>query len=283
MHEYDVAMKNILTRPGSALLFALTGCSELNWLNVELPKVNNLRVDLLGARPNGQLIHFEFQSRNDAALPNRMGEYLFAIRRRYRRLPRQIVLYVGEKPMRKNNSLAGPDLAYRFHMLDIRDLDGNTFLASPNLSDTVVTILTRIGSEPAVLRQILRRITKAPAEEREKALAELSILAGLRRLKSEIEREAHRMPITEDIMDNELVAPWIKKGIRQGREEGREEGIVLGRAEGQVKLLVGLIRKRFGRVPVAVQKRLSTLSSQALTDVGLRLLDAQSIDELFKD
>jgi hypothetical protein len=49
MHEYDVALKRILTRPGSALLFALTGASELRWLNVELPKVNNLRVDLLGA------------------------------------------------------------------------------------------------------------------------------------------------------------------------------------------------------------------------------------------
>jgi hypothetical protein len=41
MHEYDVALKRILTRPGSALLFALTGAAKLRWLNVELPKVNN--------------------------------------------------------------------------------------------------------------------------------------------------------------------------------------------------------------------------------------------------
>ena len=48
MHEYDVALKRILTRPGSALLAALTGLDTLNWLNVEMPSVRNLRVDTLG-------------------------------------------------------------------------------------------------------------------------------------------------------------------------------------------------------------------------------------------
>ena len=62
MHEYDVALKRILT--------------------VELPKVNNPRVDLLGARPDGELIHLEFQSRNQKDLVFRMGEYRFAIARR---------------------------------------------------------------------------------------------------------------------------------------------------------------------------------------------------------
>src|SRR5580658_343371 len=47
MHEYDVALKNILTRPGSSVLAELTGASSLKWLNVEAPKVNNRRVDLL--------------------------------------------------------------------------------------------------------------------------------------------------------------------------------------------------------------------------------------------
>jgi hypothetical protein len=89
MHEYDVALKRILTRPGSSLLFALTGCAELLWLNVELPKVNNLCVDLLGAAPSGESIHFEFQTRNRRDLPVRMGEYAFSIRRRYGKYPRR--------------------------------------------------------------------------------------------------------------------------------------------------------------------------------------------------
>jgi hypothetical protein len=51
MHEYDVTLKNILTRPGSSVLAQLTGLSSLKWLNVEAPKVSNRRVDLLGELP----------------------------------------------------------------------------------------------------------------------------------------------------------------------------------------------------------------------------------------
>jgi hypothetical protein len=131
------ALTRILTRPGSASLFALTGATGLRWLSVELPKVNNLRVDLLGARPDGELVHLEFQSRNRRDLLFRMGEYRFAIARRYARLPRQIVLYVGEKLLRMTSSIKDEDTTYRFHLVDIRDLDGGTLPASKNLSDNI--------------------------------------------------------------------------------------------------------------------------------------------------
>jgi hypothetical protein len=62
MHEYDVALKRILTRPGSLLLTALTGSPSLRWLNVEAPLVRNLRVDLLGESPDGGLVHVELQA-----------------------------------------------------------------------------------------------------------------------------------------------------------------------------------------------------------------------------
>ena len=98
MQEYDVTLKRIITRPGSALLNALTGESSLRWLNVETPLVRNLRVDLPGETASGELIHIELQSRNEKDFAPRMAEYLFALARRYRRVTRQVVLYVGEKP-----------------------------------------------------------------------------------------------------------------------------------------------------------------------------------------
>jgi hypothetical protein len=33
MHQYDVALKRILSRPGSAFVKALTGCTELRWFD----------------------------------------------------------------------------------------------------------------------------------------------------------------------------------------------------------------------------------------------------------
>jgi hypothetical protein len=107
MHEYDVALNRILTRPGSVLLAALTGSSSLRWLNVEAPLVRNLRVDLLGESPDGELVHIELQSRNEKDFPMRMGEYSFGVALRHGRLPRQVALYVGAEPLRRRGGPQG--------------------------------------------------------------------------------------------------------------------------------------------------------------------------------
>lgn len=148
MHEYDVALKNILTRPGSTLLADLTGSSSLRWLNVETPKVSNRRVDLLGESDAGHLIHLELQSRNERRFPLRMAEYRLGIAQRYGRLPRQIALYVGEAPLRMRNFIEALDLSFRFHLVDIRDLDGERLLASGNMGDNVTAVLTRWATSP---------------------------------------------------------------------------------------------------------------------------------------
>jgi predicted transposase YdaD len=294
MHAYDVALKRILTRPGSALLRLLAGAdgdeaTEIRWLNVELPKVNNLRVDLLGAWPDGGLIQFEFQSRNEKGLAFRMAEYKFAVHRRYGQLPRQVVLYVGEKPLRMRSSIRDPDLRYRFHLRDVRELDGEALLASGNLSDNVIAVLTRLGEEPGTVRRVLAKVAEGPAAQRREALSELSVLAGLRRLNGELKRESEKMPIRENIMDNPYVGPIIRQAVAEGIEkamaEGREKGLAEGKAEGkaqgQVEILLRQIEKKFGAVSGRARKRISSLPPAELEAASLRLLDAEKIGDLF--
>ena len=273
MHEYDVALKNILTRPGSSILTQLTGASSLRWINVEVPKVSNPRVDLLGELPDENLVHIELQSRNEKDFPLRMAEYLVGIRRKYGRLPRQVALYVGEAPMLMDDRMEGPDVSVRFHLVDIRELDGEQLLASPHMGDNVLAVLTSLGEQPRVVRRILERIVAGSPGEREQALAELLILARLRRLHGEVIRETGKMPILEDIMDHEIIGPAIRKGMAKGRIEGR--------VEGQVEILLSLIRTRFGRIPPAVVQRIAALKPAQLKRVGVRLLDAERLEDLF--
>jgi hypothetical protein len=167
----------------------------------------------------------------------------------------------------------GPGVSVRFDLVDIRDLDGERLLASANVGDNVLAVLTRFGEQPQVVRRILGGIAAGPAGERDRALAELLILARLRQLSSEVIRETRNMPILEDIMDHDIIGP----AIRQGRAEGRVEG----RVEGQVEILLSLIEKRFGRVPATVGKRIAALKPAQLKRVGLRLLDARRIEDLF--
>jgi hypothetical protein len=73
------------------------------------------------------------------------------------------------------------------------------------------------------------------------------------------------MPILLDIMDNEVFGPLIRQG----------------RAEGQLEMLTGMIEKKFGAVPPRVRKRLAALKPKQLKAAGLRLLDANRIEDIF--
>jgi Domain of unknown function (DUF4351) len=116
---------------------------------------------------------------------------------------------------------------------------------------------------------VLKRIQAGPAEERDEALAEFSIVAGLRKLIAEVKREASKMPIQEDIMDDEVLGPWL----RQKHAEGR--------VPGKVELLMGLVEKKFSVIPPRIRKRIALLKPDQLKAAGLRLLDARRIEDLF--
>ena len=280
MHEYDVTLKSILTRAGGSALAELSGFELTRWYSTELPVVRHRRADLLGETNNGQLVHIELQSTNQAHMAVRMLEYAVAIRRKFRRFPRQVVLYVGNAPLRMKRRLKEPDLDYRCRFVDIREFDSEALLASGSLEDNLIAVLARFGNERELLRRVLSRIARCDAGQRGAALGELMVLAGLRRLGTAVEREISQMPILDDIMDHEVLGRERRRGMEIGRAEGRVEGRVEGRAEGERKVIVRMIRKRFGSVPKWAMKRVETLSDPERERVELRLLDAASLEEL---
>lgn len=127
MHEYDVALKLVLRGSAKLALSELTGMAVESWVDAELPKIQNRRADLLGETADGGMVHLELQSSNDTAMPLRMAEYCLGIFRLFGRLPRQVVLHVGEEPLRMESELRGPAVWFRFETRDIRDLDSSAF------------------------------------------------------------------------------------------------------------------------------------------------------------
>src|SRR5207244_3754274 len=156
--EYDVALKLLLRGSAKLTMQALTGTVIEKWLDVELPKVQNTRVDLLGQTADGSLVHLELQSGNDATMPLRMAEYCLGIFRLFGRFPRQTVLYVGEPPLRMEADLRGPDLWFRFRAIDIRDLDGDRLLESEEVGDNLIAILARLRDHKDAVRRIAQKI-----------------------------------------------------------------------------------------------------------------------------
>jgi predicted transposase YdaD len=274
MQEYDVALKLLLQRPAPLTLRELTGTAIAKWLDMELPKVQNLRVDLLGETVGGDLIHLELQSGNDAVMPLRMLEYCIGVRRLYGRFPRQILLYVGEPSLQMEDRLHGPDLSFSYRLVDIRTLDGDRLLRSEDVGDNVIAILAQLRDHKAAVRKIVERIAALATAERETALAQLMILAGLRRLSREVEQEARKMPIDLDIREHEVLGPMFKEAELQGELKGE--------LKGELNVLRRLIGRRFGAIPAWADEWLAGRSTAELEELSERLLDARGLEELLK-
>jgi hypothetical protein len=268
MQEYDVTLKLLLQGSTSLTMRELTGTAIVKWLDVELPKVQNLRLDLLGETADGSLVHVELQSSNDPSMPFRMVEYCLGVRRLFGQFPRQILLYVGEAPMRMENQLRGPDLSFEYRLIDIRTLDGDRLLESDDVGDNVIAILARLRDHKVVVRKVVERIAGLAMAARETALAQLMILAGLRHLSKAVEQETRKMPIDLDIRDHEVLGPLIKEAEQKAEQKG--ERTILRRQ----------IQKRFGALPGWAGERLAALSASELEDLSERVLDAESVEEL---
>lgn len=270
MQEYDIALKLLLQSSAKLTLRELTGTAIAKWLDVELPKVQNLRLDLLGQTVDGELIHLELQSGNDAAMPFRMLEYCLGVQRLCGQFPRQILLYVGDAPLRMESELRGPNLLFQYRLIDIRTLDGDRLLESDEVGDNVIAILAQLRDHKEAVRKIFARIAGLAAAERETAKTQLLILAGLRHLAATVELEAQNMPIDLDIRDHEVIGPWIIDAERKGERKG------------ELKILRRVIEKRFGAIPSWAAEQLATRSSAELEELSVRVLDAQGIEELLK-
>lgn len=275
MNEYDVTLKLLLQGSADLTMRLLTGGPVQRWLNVELPEIQITRMDLLGETPDGGLIHIELQSGHDREMALRMAEYCLRVYRRTSRLPRQVVLYVGDRPVRMATELVGPGLRFHYELIDVKDLDGASLLGSSNIGDNIFAVLTNLPDLRAAVRLIVARIAQLPsASEREIVLRQLMILAGLRNAEDLVSREAANVPITKDFREHKVFGPIYQEWFEKGRLEGE--------AGGELKILLRQIERRFGKLPSHFKDYLAKRSSSELEELSLRVLDARSLDDFLK-
>jgi len=262
MQEYDIALKLLLRGSAKLTIHELAGAAVTRWLDVELPKVENPRVDLLGELEDGSLVHLELQSANEAVMPLRMAEYCLRVFRLFGQFPRQILLYVGEAPLRMASELRGAHVWFEYRTVDMRDLDGDRLLESDDVGDNVIAILARLRDHKDAVRKIVAKIAGLAPPDRDVAFGQLVILAGLRRLGKTLEKEIREMPVYMDILEHEILGPAF--------------------ARGELTILRRQIEKRFGPIPAWAEERLANWPPRDLEELGVRMLDAQSLEDLLK-
>jgi hypothetical protein len=274
MSRFDTVLKELLLGSRSILVEDLAGSPVVEWLNVELPRTRNARVDLMGWLEDGRLWHLELQSENDDDIDWRSLEYFVLIRRQFKTAPTQVTLYVGEEPMRMGGSIELDSLHFRHRIVDIRTLDAERLLASENLSDNLMAILCRIENRRETVRRILRRIAAMPAPQRADSLARLLVLSGLRGAGALVIEESRTMPVVIDPMKNPVLRQWYEEAFARGQVEGVDQGIDV--------ILRRLLERRFGALPEWALDRLASSTRQEREDWALRVLDAGSLEDIFR-
>jgi hypothetical protein len=121
-----------------------------------------------------------------------------------------------------------------------------------NVGDNVIAILAHLRDDKEKVHKIVGRIAGMTRAEREIALAQLTILAGLRHLARTVEQETKRMPI--DL--------YSGKGLQVGMERGLQKGL----QQGELTILRRQIEKRFGALPKWAGDKLAALSASQLED-----------------
>ena len=166
------------------------------------------------------------------------------------------------------------DLMVRYRLIDVRELDGEALLASENLGDNVIAILTRLRDHKGAIRAIVAKIANLPESERHVTIQQLVVLAGLRSLAQTVKTEVEKMPLIIDLMENDLLGP----AIRQGREEGKEQGKVAG----EQRIITLQLEKRFGPLPEWASAKLASLGVAEIELLAERFYDASSLDQLLR-
>ena len=111
------------------------------------------------------------------------------------------------------------------------------------------------------------------------------IIDWLMRLPAELEQRLLREVYT---LERNVTMPYvtsaerfgIEKGLQQGLQQGRQEGRQEGLKQGEAALLQRQLARRFGPLPDAVIARLASASIEQLENWAIKVLDAQSLDDV---
>lgn len=250
-----------------------------------------IRADaLILLQAEGVVLHCEFQTDPDPAMPFRMADYRLRV---YRRFPNkrmvQVVVYLRSttSELVQQTTFELDNLRHEFQVVRLWEQPTEIFLQRPGLLPYAV--LSQTSNRVQTLRQVAEAIEILPDRRNQSNLvAATGILAGLLLDKQVIQRLLRREIMRESVIYQEL---WeeARQGAREEvRQEVREELRQVVQQEvreeakqSEVNLVLRLLTRRLEQVlPPAITAQIQTLSFAQLEALGEVLLDFTSLGEL---
>jgi predicted transposase/invertase (TIGR01784 family) len=219
-----------------------------------------------------QILHIEFQTlpASNPPIPFRMLDYSVRLKRQYRCDVEQVVIFLQAT----NDEIVFTEdyqdrtTSHRYRVVRLWEQDSAPFLANPGLLP--LATLTQTDSPQALLAQVAEQVDRiSDREQRQNIAGCAEILAGLR-----FEKDLIRQFFREEIMRESVIYQDIlQQGVQQGRQEGRQK-------EGEVALITRQLTRRLGDLDLLLIERIRGLSTLALEELGVALLDFSNAADL---
>lgn len=296
MADKDIVSKDILKRIAvdiaRVLLHLRVERAEI--IETEYQRIEDRRADLV-ARMWGEegdfILHIEIQNSNDCHMPVRMLRYRSDIMRVQAKLDiRQYLIYIGKEPLSMAEGIQQTGLDYRYPIIDMHKVDCRELLIQDNPDALVLAILCDFKGRPEreVVHYILQRLHQLTATNESQFreyMRMLSILSTNRALGNIIEEEEKmlsQVEVTRLPFYNLGLEAGMQQGIERGVQQGMQQGVQQGMQQEARNLLQRQLTRRFGTLGPAESERLKTATLHQLEQWADNILDAVTLEDVFR-
>ena len=231
----------------------------------------------------------EFETSPGSDLVQRMLDYRSRIMYRHPGYHlTQYIVVLGSGLVTGFDDLERLGFALQVKVVYLRDCDPQEFLGNPAMAPFAVPARGSRAERERSLRAALRLIRDSDHPQKRVLLQVLDGLAGIRLDRATVERTEKENgmsiePLVEFYLDTELGQRMVDIGRQQGLGQGLEQGREQGLEQGRERLLLALMRVRFGDDPElpTVARRLAVWPEEAAVTAitaaatSLVLLNAQ--------
>jgi hypothetical protein len=167
----------------------------------------------------------------------------------------------------------------------VRGLETSVVVAS-ELERTRATLMLRLAGQGRVLYEAIEDMKKLPEDTWERCVANPVLIRFRLDVTESVQKDGEDMTAEmqawfEDYQ-SKLRDEGRKLGVDEGRKLGVDEGRKLGVDEGERRLLLSLLRSRFGDVPASTISRIDRADGSQIERWGERVLSAKTLDEVFE-
>jgi hypothetical protein len=150
MGKKDIISKQIIKRIAVDIAVYLLHLDinphEVELLTTEHQRIEDRRADLVVKlkyrSQESFILHVEIQNSNERLMPLRMLLYYTDIALQHPKLRiEQYVIYIGKRALSMPAQVQGSDWCYRYHLIDMRHIDSEVFIAQDNPDALLLAVL----------------------------------------------------------------------------------------------------------------------------------------------